>query len=185
MAKILQLDSGGQPLSWISWQDAIVYHSKGLVAWSIGEENTIARGGNSRLTGLQSVISTASIIAIKGSTNKRKYKSAPLTNQSLFRRDKGTCAYCGKQFSEHKLSRDHIVPTSRGGSDSWGNCVTSCTSCNQKKDDQLLSECGMQLLYVPYVPSRAEHLILQNRNILSDQMDFLLAFVSADSRLLQ
>lgn len=34
----------------------------------------------------------------------------------------------------------------------------------------------MKLLAVPYTPNLAEYLILQNRRILADQMEFLLAF---------
>jgi hypothetical protein len=41
----------------------------------------------------------------------------------------------------------------------------------------------MELLYTPYVPNKAEFLILCNRNILADQMDFLAQHVSAHSRL--
>ncbi len=40
----------------------------------------------------------------------------------------------------------------------------------------------MQLLYAPYVPNKAEYLILSNRNILVDQMDFLSQHVNANSR---
>jgi hypothetical protein len=41
----------------------------------------------------------------------------------------------------------------------------------------------MPLLYTPYVPNRYEHLILQNRRILQDQSEYLLAKVPRHSRL--
>ena len=41
----------------------------------------------------------------------------------------------------------------------------------------------MQLIYAPYVPNRAEFLILANRRILADQMEFLRQHVSANSRI--
>jgi hypothetical protein len=41
----------------------------------------------------------------------------------------------------------------------------------------------MPLLYLPYVPNRYEHLILQNRRILQDQMEYLMAKVPRHSRL--
>lgn len=185
MALILQLDSQGQPQDWITWQDAATYHAKGLVSWSLGEVETVIRGGNNRMTGEQSVIKTSSIIAVKGesSSGKRRHRAPALNNRELFRRDRFTCAYCGGIFKEAALSRDHIHPRSRGGRDIWMNCVTCCAKCNQKKDDMMLEEAGLQLLYAPYVPSRAEHLILANRNVLFDQMEFLLAFIPEDSRL--
>jgi hypothetical protein len=40
----------------------------------------------------------------------------------------------------------------------------------------------MQLVYAPYVPNKAEYLILCNRNILADQMDFLARHVPSQSR---
>ena len=42
----------------------------------------------------------------------------------------------------------------------------------------------MELLYLPYVPNRAEFLILSNRQILADQMDFLARHVPAKSRVI-
>lgn len=186
MALILQLDSSGQPVKWITWQDAAVYHSKGLVSWSLGELAMTLRGGNNRLTGQQSVITTSSIIAVKGvATGKRKHRAPSLNNKELFRRDRHVCAYCTKTFPDSKLTRDHIIPTSKGGGDNWSNVVTACSKCNQKKDDMLLEEAKMELFYLPYIPSRAEHLILANRNILADQMDFLLSFVPVNSRTLK
>ena len=56
-----------------------------------------------------------------------------LTNSMLFARDRQLCAYCGKRFLVRDLSRDHVVPVSRGGRDSWTNTVTACRSCNTRK----------------------------------------------------
>jgi hypothetical protein len=42
----------------------------------------------------------------------------------------------------------------------------------------------MELLYLPYVPSHFENMILQNRNILADQMEYLIAGVPKHSRIL-
>ena len=41
----------------------------------------------------------------------------------------------------------------------------------------------MSLLYLPYVPSLHEDMILRGRRIVVDQMDFLLACVPRGSRL--
>jgi 5-methylcytosine-specific restriction endonuclease McrA len=86
-------------------------------------------------------------------------------------------------FSDLRLTRDHVVPTSRGGADRWTNVVTACERCNHVKDDLLLEECGMELLYVPYAPNRAEALLLENRNVLACQMEYLLSFVPEHSRI--
>lgn len=179
---ILTLDSSGQANKWVDWQDAVVYQAKGLVAWSLGEIEFTFHGGKSRLTGEQSTITTASIIAIKGTASKRAHKAPTLSNRILFRRDKHMCAYCGKVYGADKLTCDHIHPVSKGGKNTWTNCVTACKGCNHYKSDRSLQELDMQLLYVPYTPVRAEALLLGNRRILVDQMDFLLNTIPENSR---
>ena len=62
------------------------------------------------------------------------------------------------------------------------NCVTACMSCNSRKNNKSLKEAGLELLYVPYIPDKAEGLVLQNRNILADQMQFLRDFLPKHSR---
>ena len=183
--QILTLDAGGLPHHWMSWQDAITLKVKGCIAWEYGQDDMETyHGGTSRVTGLRTVVDVAPIIAVKG---KFKYdrRTPSLTNQNLFRRDKMTCAYCGHVHSDNKLNRDHIIPSSKGGQDTWMNVVTSCLRCNWMKADRTPEQAGMVLLYAPYVPSRAEHLILKNRNILADQMEFLLSFVDENSRFRQ
>lgn len=106
-----------------------------------------------------------------------------LANRGLFRRDSHTCMYCGEKMSGRWLTRDHVRPISRGGGDRWENVVASCQACNQKKDNKLPEEAGMKLLALPYVPNSAEGLILANRNILADQMDYLRGRLGKDSRL--
>ncbi len=180
--QILQLDASGQPIGWVTWQDAAIYYAKGQVIWELGATASTIHGGENRMTGLQSKIMASSIIAVKGDTKGRLWKhKATLTNRDLFRRDQNLCAYCGNVFGDSKLTRDHVLPRSRGGLDSWTNLVTCCTTCNQYKDDRTPQEASMELLYVPYRPTRAEHLILQNRNVLADQMAFLLNFIPENS----
>lgn len=185
MSRILALDASGQPKEWVSHQDAIIYHAKNLVAWQLGEGqgDVMFRGGENRITGTMSAITTAPIIAIKGKTHgstKRAFKTPTLNNPDLFARDRHICAYCGGLFRDSMLSRDHVKPTSRGGEDKWTNVVTACLSCNHKKDDWLLEEIGMELLYVPYTPNWAEALMLENRNVLACQMDYLSGFLTED-----
>ncbi len=179
--QVLTLDSAGHPQAWSSWEDGIIYKCKDLIAWSLGDE-TIYRGGTSRLTGLQSTVSVPSIIALRGKINN-KTRSVPLTNRNLFGRDLYTCAYCGKHVVGADATRDHILATSRGGENSWTNCVTACKQCNCHKDCMTLEEARMELLYIPYVPDRAEALIISNRNILVDQMSFLVAKLPKHSRM--
>ena len=82
--------------------------------------------------------------------------------------------YCAALFPGSQLTRDHIVPLSRGGVDRWENVVAACRRCNQHKANHLLEEIAMELVALPYRPNNAEYLALLNsRRILGDQMEFL------------
>ena len=176
---VLTLDSTGAPHRWSTWEEGVCYKVKDLIAWSLGDE-TIYYGGKSRMTGEQSTVAVPSILAIRNLA-KIKTRSAALTNRNLFGLDRYTCAYCGEHV-DSKATRDHIVPVSKGGRNTWMNCVTACKACNNKKDAKSVDEAGMTLLYVPYVPDRAEALILSNRHILADQMEFLVSHLPKHSR---
>jgi len=179
---VLALDSSGLPRAWLNFEDAICYHAKEQVLWSLGETVATFRGGF-KADGSQSILATQSIIAVKGSVKLEKFGKVVLTNRTLFARDRHVCAYCGDTFKSSDLSRDHVLPRFRGGQDVWTNVVTSCKRCNMKKGSKLLENTRMELLYVPYEPNHYENLILQNRNILADQMDYLLTGVPKHSRL--
>lgn len=85
---------------------------------------------------------------------------ASLTNEHLFLRDGHRCAYCGRHRRElgarERLTRDHLLPRSKGGADEWLNVVTACSSCNHRKDDRLLKEVGRPARVTPWVPSRGD-----------------------------
>lgn len=181
---ILTLDAYGQPHRWVTWQHAIFYYAKDLVAWDAGAQSFTFFGGISHLTGDRSSVTANSIIAIKGKALPMRslLQMPPLNNRELFHRDRHVCAYCGCEFSGARLTRDHIVPVSLGGADVWMNVVTACRPCNQRKAGRTPEQARMMLLYAPYVPNKAEYLILSNRNILADQMDFLVRHLSAQSR---
>ena len=182
---ILALDVSGQPHRWINYEAAAYYYSKEAVAWSLGEHDYTIYGGTQRISGLRSSLTMNTIVALRGVVkSKHLHGMVPtLSNKELFRRDLHVCAYCGNEFTAAWLTRDHVTPVSKNGTDTWNNVVTSCGGCNRRKADRSPEEANMQLLYVPYTPNRAEYLILKNRSILADQMDYLMKSVPSHSRL--
>ena len=183
--RILRLDVGGRPVEWTSWQDAVCLYAREIVVWTLGDPVLRVRGGHSRVDGRRSAMELHGIVACQGRVFSPSGNVPPLTNQALFGRDRNTCLYCGGSFPDGDLTRDHIQPASRGGRDSWDNCVAACRRCNHHKGSRLLHECGMELLALPYVPNFAEYLALINSGrILGDQMDFLRRSFGANSRLL-
>lgn len=172
---ILRLDVSGIPQSWTAWQDAVNLHCKGRIAWSAGEHVMKFTGGFSKISGRRSYVHIPSIIAVKRhhSNNLWLRRIPPLTNNSLFTRDANLCMYCGHESPGKDLTRDHVLPVSKGGKDFWSNVVTACHSCNTRKGGRTPEEAGMKLVAIPYVPDWAEYLVLSNRRIMSDQMEFL------------
>jgi len=183
--RILKLDVGGRPIAWITREAGALLYCRDQVAWEAGIEETVLRGGYSRRTGLRSVLRVNSIVAtISADKRADQWAGTPvLTNAGLFRRDDYLCLYCGEELPPRLLTRDHVVPVSAGGRDEWGNVVSACQPCNHRKGNATLETIEMRLLAVPYAPNRAEGLILENRRILADQMEFLRTRVGSTSRL--
>ena len=46
---------------------------------------------------------------------------------------KGECHYCHRKVGAENLTLDHVVPVSRGGRSTRGNCVPCCKECNSAK----------------------------------------------------
>jgi len=180
--RILTLDAYGTPAQWSTLEKFAYQQAKGNILWTMGSDQVVLRGGHNK-HGEQSLMTVPSIIAVKGQVNYKKRASIPLTMGALCIRDRHTCAYCGSQFRKDDLTMEHIIPDARGGPRSWMNIVAACHSCNQRKACRTPDEAKMPLLFVPYVPDRNEGLIMRNRNILADQMEFLMAGVPKHSRL--
>lgn len=182
--QILALDIAGTPRKWVSPETAVAYYARGVVAYEFGNVQREFRGGWQN-DGSRSIIRISNILAVRGPEFiAHDFVRVPfLTSEKLFARDRYLCAYCGMRFKERDLSREHVTPVARGGRDTWMNLVTACRLCNVKKGNRTPEQAGMPLIYLPYVPSRWEDFILANRNILADQMEYLLTKVPAESRL--
>jgi hypothetical protein len=53
---------------------------------------------------------------------------------AVWRRDSGKCVKCG---SKEKLEFDHIIPVSKGGSNTERNIQLLCEKCNREKSDKI------------------------------------------------
>ena len=82
-----------------------------------------------------------------------------VTNTFLFARDAYRCQYCHRGQYELKLreclTRDHLIPLSRGGGNEWTNVVTACSACNTRKGNHLPHEIGM----FPHSPPHEPHFV--------------------------
>ena len=102
-----------------------------------------------------------------------------VTNTFLFARDHYRCQYCGRPAAELKpreaLTRDHVIPMSRGGTNDWTNVVTACSPCNTRKGNRLPVEIGMVPLTRPVEPHFV-HLSWAVRRLTQTQARYIRTF---------
>lgn len=55
------------------------------------------------------------------------------TRFEVLRRDNHTCRYCGGSAPDVRLTVDHVIPVTLGGSDDPTNLVVACRDCNAGK----------------------------------------------------
>lgn len=72
-----------------------------------------------------------------------------ISRRNILLRDHHTCMYCGKKGNPQALTLDHVIPSSRGGRNTWENLVACCQPCNRRKADRTPEEAGMALLHKP------------------------------------
>ena len=74
------------------------------------------------------------------------------SRRNIFKRDRFTCQYCGKQPGSEELTIDHVLPRAQGGISTWENCVLACVECNAKKADRTPDQARMPLRREPVRP---------------------------------
>ena len=94
-----------------------------------------------------------------------------ISRHKIYKRDNHECVYCG---SKKNLTVDHILPKSRGGSNTWTNLITCCSNCNRQKGDKTPDEANMKLRFKPYEPSIFSEII--NSNVEHIWNDFKKSF---------
>src|SRR5687768_6360812 len=108
----------------------------------------------------------------------RKFRRQ-VTNTFLFARDGYRCQYCGRHKGQLRgrefLTRDHVLPMSRGGDNSWQNVATACSPCNNRKANHVPEECGMHLLHKPTEPNYVE-LVWAVRRVTLVQAKYIAMF---------
>lgn len=96
-----------------------------------------------------------------------------LTKRAIFERDGYVCQYTGQILSKKTASVDHVLPTSRGGTNTWENMVTCHKKLNSQKGNRLNDELGLKLLSDPTEPSALRPEQMLNPNLVHDWRHFI------------
>lgn len=96
---------------------------------------------------------------------EKKFKGKP-TKEGLLIRDGGLDGYTGEVLDPSEATIDHVIPTSRGGKDTYDNTVLTTKEINNTKGNKLNSEAGLQLLINPHNPKpvKVSHTIKKARH---------------------
>jgi len=126
---------------------SLIYKKKAEIVEAI--EGRVV-GGRSVRMGMPSIVRMVYYI-------RRPFKEVPLTRKNVLLRDRQTCQFCGRSGD----TVDHLIPRSRGGPDSWENCVCACANCNRRKNNRTPEEANMRLLRRPKKPAMIPWLMIR------------------------
>jgi 5-methylcytosine-specific restriction endonuclease McrA len=106
--------------------------------------------------------------------HEKKFKGKP-TKEGLAIRDNLRDGYTNEELALELATIDHVVPLSRGGSDTYDNTVLTTKEINNRKGNKLNSEAGLVLLINPHNPKpiMVSHTIRKARH--QDWKNFLVA----------
>ena len=144
-----------------------------------GKAEILEKDGTRRFRSETRIVPCPAVIRLVRYVHVPRRFRRQVTNTFLFARDDYSCQYCGKHKKELRgrqfLTRDHIVPLSRGGANTWENVVTSCSPCNNRKGDRLPREVGLKLLNEPGQPNYV-HLVWVVRRVTGAQAKYIRMF---------
>ncbi len=156
MTSCILLNQDYSFLNVINWKRAMCLVAKGKVQVLAYSEKTVVTA-EGMIFKIPAVMKLMKLI-------RTLYRSkVPFNKRNVLIRDGFKCLYCGSK--EGKLTIDHIIPRSRGGKDTFENCVASCRRCNNKKGSKTPREAGMALSSQPCQPTISEFLILRARKM--------------------
>lgn len=138
-------------LSVLDPENYILYDWAGWVELPVFGAQPFITTGKNRETGESMKIRAPKIVITVRYSKIPSYK-VKLNMKNLWLRDGGRCQYTGKKLKLSEATKDHVIPESRGGKDTWDNLVTCCSDINRKKANRTPQEAGLTLLKPPREP---------------------------------
>lgn len=153
MRTCLYLNASGEPLNMMPMKDALRLVVQNKV-------DVVESDAGYLIHTEKSTLPLPVVVRLKRHVYVPKRFVRSVSNTFLFARDGYKCQYCNRSQEKLRkreaLTRDHIQPLSKGGKNTWTNCVTACSRCNSLKADKTLKESGMTLRSTPREPTFVE-----------------------------
>jgi 5-methylcytosine-specific restriction endonuclease McrA len=152
MSDVLVLSKTWEAYDRVSWERAFVLlcggddGQKKVEVIEYGDR--VVRSGSLREWKVPSVIRFVEAVT-------PEIRTAKFSRENIYRRDRGTCQYCGTRVKLSEFEYEHVIPRFRGGMTTWENIVVACTRCNQRKGGRTPAEAGMRLLSTPRRPDKS------------------------------
>lgn len=149
MNDVLLLNATYEPLCVVSVRRALVLVLSEKVDVLVTDDERVVRSARLELA-VPSVVRLRAFVRVPYRTR------SGVTRRGVLRRDGNRCAYCVAKAT----TVDHVVPTSRGGPNTWENVVACCAPCNARKGDRLLKDLGWVLRTTPEAPLVTRRIVL-------------------------
>lgn len=147
--RTLLLDTSWRPIRVISWMRAMSLNEMGRVIVAETYPDAPIRSARCEFD-------RPAVVVLKNYHGYRPFR-VRFSKTNVYIRDNFTCQYCGKQFPKTKLTIDHVLPRSKGGTNDWINVVAACEPCNHAKGDRTPDQAHMPLLRKPFEPKVENH----------------------------
>ena len=155
---VLLLNASYVPLKSITIRDAVDLMMRGVV--------DAVDGVAARLRTPGMVFEVPSVLRLRYYVNVPQ-RGAVWSRRGILNRDGYVCVYCGIEAGDKRKGQivkrtdftvDHLMPSSRGGENTWGNTACACYWGNHRKANRTPHEAGMKLLWEPKRP-RTNYLV--------------------------
>ena len=150
MKRTLLLNNSYEVLSFLPFQKCI------KLLFSDKDKVEVVSSWQDKISWSRGSIDYPAILRMKYQVPTKFYK-VNFSRTAIVHRDKNHCQYCNKKLSASQITIDHVIPKSRGGGNTFTNCVVSCNPCNNKKSDRTPEEAGMVLIRQPMHPPHSKH----------------------------
>lgn len=126
--RVRGIDSYGNILQWMDDSGGPCWFSKNVGLYPDNPALSTKRGNDEvTLWPIPTIVLSSSYSGLKVSNESRNHLSF------LYLKYKGVCPLCGKKKPYREMTREHIVPKSKGGGNNLENISISCQPCNNKR----------------------------------------------------